>query len=153
MKEALVEGGGAIVGGCPKDGSYVTTKPGNTATVIDAFNTIFDGLPGGDSNSTEPLFYSDYNNSIPTPGNNRRVLGVVIADCTDEDIKPGKTDVRVLTTGCFFATDRAVKGGGTPVIWGQFIEKCGGTGPITITPDVFDTFKIVLYKDYESPDS
>ena len=153
IKEAFEEGGGVIEGGCPTNGDYVTTKPGNTASVIDSFNTIFDGLPGGDSNSSEPLFYSDYVNDIPTKGNQRRILGVVIGDCTDPDIKPGKTDVKVLTTGCFFATDKGVKGGGTPVIWGQFVEKCAGTGPITKTPSVFDIFKIVLYKDYQGPDS
>jgi hypothetical protein len=153
IKEAFKQGGGVIAGGCPTDGSLVTTKPGNTASVIDAFNTIFDGLPGGDSNSSEPLFYSDYSNNIPTQGNGRRVLGVVIGDCTSPIIKPGKTEVPVLTVGCFFATDKAVKGGGTPVIWGQFIEKCAGTGPITKTPTVFDIFKIVLYKDKQGPDS
>ena len=153
IKEAFTEGGGVIEGGCPADGSKVTTKPGNTVSVIDAFNDIFAGLPGGDSNSTEPLLYSDYSNNIPTAGNGRRVLGVVIGDCTDGDIKPGKTEVPVLTVGCFFATDMAVKGGGTPVIWGQFIDQCQGTGPITKTPDVFDIFKIVLYKDYQGPDS
>ena len=153
IKEAFEEGGGVIEGGCPTDGSLVTTKPGNTVSVIDSFNTIFDGLPGGDSNSTEPLYYSDYSNDIPTAGNGRRVLGVVIGDCTDPIIKPGKTEVPVLTVGCFFATDKGVKGGGTPVIWGQFTEQCAGTGPITKTPTVFDIFKIVLYKDYQGPDS
>ncbi len=152
IKETFTQGGTAIEGGCPTDGSLVTTEPGNAATVIDAFNTIFDG-PNPDTNATDPLYYSDYSEAIPTEGNGRRVLGVVIADCSSPIIKPGKTEVPVLTVGCFFATERGIKGGGTQVIWGQFIETCAGTGPITKTPDVFDIYKIVLYKDYQGPDS
>ena len=152
IKEAFEEGGGAIVGGCPEDGSIVTSEPGNVASVIKSFNSIFDG-PNIDTNPTEPLFFSDYNNGRPTKGNGRRELGVVIGDCSDPMVKPGKTPVPVLTVGCFFATDRGVMTGGKQLIWGQFIGQCSGSGNITKTPNAFDTFKIVLYKDHGGPDS
>ena len=151
IKEAFEQGGGVIPGGCPDDGTLVTSEPGNAASIITSFNSIFIGS-NADTNAIQPSLYSQYRDGNPD-GNGRRELGVVIADCTSPIVQPGKTDVPVLTVGCFFATDQAVKEGGTPVIWGQFIGQCSGNGDITMTPDAFDTYKIVLYKDHGGPDS
>jgi len=151
IKQAFEEGGGVIPGGCPISGDLVMSEPGNAASIIDSFNTIFTG-PNSDSNALNPIFYSQYRDGNPE-GNGRRELAIVIGDCDNPIVKGGKTEVPVLTTGCFFATEPAIKTAGKPVIWGQFIGECSGNGFIEITPDAFDTYKIVLYKDDGSPDS
>ena len=151
IKEALEQGGAVVQGGCPTIGENVTSEPGNAASIIDSFNSIFMGS-NADTNALSPRWYSEYLDGNPE-GNDRRVLNIVIGNCSSPIVKGGKTEVPVLTTGCFFATEIAVKVKGRPVIWGQFIGECPGTGNITTTPNAFDTYKIVLYKDHGSPDS
>ncbi|MEN8133851.1 MAG: hypothetical protein ABFS45_27575 [Pseudomonadota bacterium] len=153
IKEVFEQGGGVLTTGCPTDGSIVTSEPGNAASIITSFNTIFDGPNPDDHNTYSDILYSQYLPGIQPANNRRRELGIVLADCSSPIVEPGKTDVPVLTVGCFFATDKAVKVAGMPVIWGQFIGQCSGDGEISKTPDAFDTYKIVLYKDHGSPDS
>ena len=134
--------------------------PGGSTKLVKAFNTMFtgptnqfsDALPA--DSDTKPGFYSAYE------GNGRRVMGVVIAEpYIDEDGKQtcddkgGTHPVTVLTVGCFFATRPAEEKGSEGSIWGQFLGECSGDGSIEETPDAFDFYKIVLYKDYQAPDS
>lgn len=151
IKEVFEQGGGVIPGGCPVNGSLVTTEPGNAASISDSYNTIFNG-PNPDSNALNPIFYSQYRDGNPD-GNGRRELTIIVGDCENPIVKGGKTQVPVLTSACFFATEPSIKTQGKPVMWGQFVGECVGNGVIEIDPDAFDTFKIVLYKDHSGPDS
>jgi hypothetical protein len=162
---------------CPAGGT-VPTKPGNTVgPVADAINSHFAEYSGpmnrseyppdlvtdydNPSNGTDPVVYYDEYKKRTGSGPSgwdqpddgipmHRVKPVVIGDCTDT--VNGKGDVPVLATGCFYLTQPAEHSGGQRV-WGQFIGKCGGNGPISLTPTAFTQEKIILYKDPDSTDS
>jgi hypothetical protein len=163
---------------CPSGGT-VPTKPGNTVgPVADAINSHFAEYQGGmnpaecppdlvtdydnPSNGTDPVvYYSEYLDRLAEGGPpgwdqpvdglpKRRVKPVVIGDCTST--VNGQGDVPVLTTGCFYLTQPSAHDG-SQRIWGQFIGKCGGNGPISLTPSAFSQEKIILYKDPDSTDS
>ena len=91
------------------------------------------GVPGWD----EP------NDGVPK----RRILPVVIADCTSFDAKTVKPEA----VGCFYLTQPMTQGGGR--IWGQFVNECSGNGSVTLAPTAFTQEKIILYKDPDSTDS
>jgi hypothetical protein len=144
--------------------------------VKQAYNTKF-GEFNGPVNSTEwppdtittetyaggTLFYDDYSNPLlqgalgHNTSNNavdgKRVMNIVIADCSGKN--NGRDDLDVLTIGCFFGTKKIISnaGGNEIVIWGQFVsgQACGGDS-ISLDPTL-DTFKIVLYKDPDTDDS
>jgi hypothetical protein len=153
----------------------VKTEPGvMTGPVKQAYNTKF-GVFDGSVNSTEwppdtitretyaggTLFYDDYSNPAlqgalgHSTSNNavgdKRVMNIIIADCDGKNT--GRSDLPILTIGCFFGTQQATGGGNEVVIWGQFVsgQACGGNS-ITLDPTL-DTYKIVLYKDPDTDDS
>ena len=162
LADVITSGGGVIEGGCDalEEGNILDSMPGGSTKLVKAFNTMFtgptnqfpDALPADRDTAEGP--YSKYK------GDGRRIMGVVIAEpYVDEDgnqtcdDKGGTHPVTVLTVGCFFATRPAVEKGSESSIWGQFLGDCSGDGSIEETPDAFDFYKIVLYKDYQSPDS
>jgi hypothetical protein len=161
LADVIISGGAALPGGCDavQPESVLDSMPGGSTKLVKAFNTMFTGPTNqfpdalADTDTAEG-FYSDYT------GNGRRIMGVVIAEpYVDEDGKQtcddqgGTHPVTVLTVGCFFATRPAEEKGSESAIWGQFLGDCSGDGSIPETPDAFDFYKIVLYKDYQSPDS
>jgi hypothetical protein len=161
IKQVFEEGGSALINSCVNDGGVVVSETGNAVSTIPSFNTMFDG-PNADTVTGDMLYsnYIDAGGLKADGGNERRVLPIVIADCETPPDAPGckgkfagKSCYTVMTTGCFFATEKAVKKGNESEIWGEFIGRCAGTGNLTTTPNAFDIHKIVLYKDYQGPDS
>lgn len=84
--------------------------------------------------------------------NERRVLNVVIGDCTDKH--HGADDIPYLGLGCFFLTQEMTSGGQNAYIIGEFIKDCYAEGvPEGIAEDKPGPYKIVLYHVPESKDS
>jgi hypothetical protein len=159
IKQVFEEGGSALINACVDDGGVVVSETGNAVSTIPSFNTMFDG-PNADTVPDNDILYSEYVDAGGLDGNQRRVLPIVVADCDTPPDAPGckgkfagKSCYEVMTTGCFFATEKAVKKGNESEIWGQFIGACPGTGNLTTNPNAFDVYKIVLYKDHLGPDS
>jgi hypothetical protein len=182
MKEAL----GVGAHNACLEGDTITTQTGNIVSIRKAFNTIFGDVPNGNQydpldyppdtvtdigTDEDRLFYDEYEQrqtsqdyDHPDGRPYRRRMPVVIAQCTDEDgnlieENNGKSDLKVLTVGCFFLTRPLPNPGegGTgnnQIVWGQFVGECPSNGEKTITPNpVFDINKIILYKDPDSKDS
>lgn len=150
----------------------VITEPGNmVGPVRMAYNTKFNEF-NGPVNSTDwppdkvvsetlggtTMFYDDYvvapqDNFALTAVDDKRVMNIIIADCTGAGFN-GRNTLDVLTIGCFFGTRKIQTGGGNEiVIWGQFVSgrACGGD-EISFN-QTLDTQKIILYKDPDTGDS
>ncbi len=81
----------------------------------------------------------------------RRILTVVVGDCTDKT--NGASDIPYLGSGCFFLNQSIGKGGQDSYVIGEFLTECGGLGIPSGTTQKGPTFTIVLYRVPGSPDS
>ena len=162
---------------CPDEDDPIPTQTGNLGQkATKGLNTRFGNNQGDFNDRSEyaPDLVTDFNNPIngtdpvvyygeylerldsggvpgwdePNDGvPKRRILPVVIADCTNFDAKTVKPEA----VGCFYLTQPMTQGGGR--IWGQFVNECSGNGSVTLAPTAFTQEKIILYKDPDSTDS
>lgn len=85
-------------------------------------------------------------------GFERRILNIVIGDCTDTAVTNGKTPIPYKGTGCFFLTQNVDTGGTNSFIVGEFIKNCSIHG--TPSKDAIDgNDTIVLFHVPGSTDS
>ncbi|HEY7865157.1 MAG TPA: Tad domain-containing protein [Psychromonas sp.] len=88
---------------------------------------------------------------ISTSGFERRMLKLVIGDCTGKD--NGATDIPVVGLGCFFLT-QTMGGGNEDYIIGEFAGDCSSVGkPSGVADDTPGPYTIVLYHVPGSKDS
>lgn len=112
----------------------------------------------------EAYRYSDYENAVcnattttgsidtskPSGGDGRRILQLVIGNCTDKE--SGATDIPVLGTGCFFLTQ--TMGSGEDFIIGEFAYDCASSGKASgVAAHDPGPYTIVLYHVPGSKDS
>ncbi|MNZ84572.1 hypothetical protein D3C78_1033340 [compost metagenome] len=83
----------------------------------------------------------------------RRILNVMVADCSDPSLVAGTTPVKALGYGCFYLVQKVEQGGPSggqnKEVFGQFVRECEGDGVAGPVPaeDVGPTI-IQLYKTY-----
>jgi len=89
----------------------------------------------------------------PHPLPNRRIMNVVIGDCTGQS--NGANHIDFLGVGCFFLTQSIQKKGGKEsYVVGEFIKGCAGGGVPSLEPvDNPGPYKMVLYHVPGSMDS
>jgi len=113
-------------------------------TSCDATNPI----SGGD-------IVAEMNAGSQVASSNRRILQVVVADCTGTT--NGANDLDFLDIGCFFMTQKVGNSGPTSYVVGEFINSggnCTDSGTPSITPvDNEGPYKIVLFHVPGSSDS
>ncbi|MEW6999554.1 TadE/TadG family type IV pilus assembly protein [Colwelliaceae bacterium BS250] len=82
----------------------------------------------------------------------RRILNIVIGDCTGED--HGSSNIDYLGAGCFFLTQDIDTGGQESYVVGQFLEDCSAKGIPSGTAEAgIGPHTVVLYRVPESSDS
>ncbi|MFQ3236175.1 MAG: hypothetical protein ACI9C4_001746 [Paraglaciecola sp.] len=82
----------------------------------------------------------------------RRVMNVVIGDCTGES--NGANNIDFLGVGCFFLTQSVEQKGQESYVVGEFIFDCTGGGDPSLEPvDSPGPYKMVLYHVPDSMDS
>ncbi|MBT8766349.1 pilus assembly protein TadG-related protein [Metapseudomonas boanensis] len=82
---------------------------------------------------------------------NRRILNIVIGDCTGKEAGEfsGKSDIPVMGFACYFTLQPVQQGGQTSQIFGQFVDECNGDSVPSSTPwDDSGPQIIQLYKTY-----
>lgn len=138
-------------------GNTLDTKPGWT------WGNIKKGIDDRFQSDTQQVEYPLPNNYSPSSytqyatgglGNNRRVLGVPIGDCTG--VNNGHTTIPKVGTACVFLTEKAIQGPG-PIkainveFTGKSCEQQGVFDPNN--PVLNGPYKIVLFKSPGSGDS
>jgi hypothetical protein len=89
--------------------------------------------------------------NVSTSGFERRMLKLVIGDCTGKN--NGATDIPVVGLGCFFLT-QTMGGGNDDFIIGEFTGDCSSVGkPSGVADDTPGPYTIVLYHVPGSKDS
>ncbi|MFQ3175732.1 MAG: hypothetical protein ACI93H_000718 [Psychromonas sp.] len=89
--------------------------------------------------------------NVSTSGFERRMLKLVIGDCTGKD--NGATDIPVVGLGCFFLT-QTMGGGSDDFIIGEFTGDCSSVGkPSGVAENTPGPYTIVLYHVPGSKDS
>ncbi|WP_157823231.1 TadE/TadG family type IV pilus assembly protein [Psychromonas sp. MB-3u-54] len=89
--------------------------------------------------------------NVSTSGFERRMLKLVIGDCSGKD--NGATDIPVVGLGCFFLT-QTMGGGSDDFIIGEFTGDCSSVGnPSGVADDTPGPYTIVLYHVPGSKDS
>jgi hypothetical protein len=89
--------------------------------------------------------------NVSTSGFERRMLKLVIGDCTGKN--NGATDIPVVGLGCFFLT-QSMGGGSDDFIIGEFTGDCSSVGkPSGVADDTPGPYTIVLYHVPGSKDS
>lgn len=82
----------------------------------------------------------------------RRILNIVIGDCTGED--HGSSNIDYLGSGCFFLTQDIDTGGQESYVVGQFLQDCSAKGiPSGTAEEGIGPHTVVLYRVPESSDS
>lgn len=166
VRENMAGGGACVNLGVSKP---IDTQPGNVAgPTSQGINTRFGEYQSGLSRSDYPpdwvttssesytysQYQSDYANinvNSPPPGKpNRRILTVPIGDCSGVS-KAGATTVPVLAFGCFFIREKLPSN--NIEVKGEFIGGCAAEGAIGQGNFGRGPYKIVLYRDTNSPDS
>lgn len=166
LRENLA-GGGVCVNQDQAQTIDVNTKTGNTVGPTgQGINTRL-GEYSGPINGTEtqypadwvttsPMTYSDYKtayshinvNDPPAGAPNRRIVTVPIGNC-GEARNNGDSDINVIAFGCFFLKQ---KSNGRELI-GEFVGGCEASGIPGNGTFGTGPYKIVLYRDLNSPDS
>ncbi|WP_415230380.1 TadE/TadG family type IV pilus assembly protein [Psychromonas sp.] len=154
---AAAEAAGESAEQVAEAGMYTVSQAGdiNPTTIGNAYrhdqyisdslscSDVLNGESGGDV-----VTLSD---NVPTSGFERRMLKLVIGDCTGKN--NGATDIPVVGLGCFFLT-QTMGGGSDDFIVGEFLGDCSSVGkPSGVADDTPGPYTIVLYHVPGSKDS
>lgn len=105
-----------------------------------------------DTENGDPIIIPNAINDTPPNENERRILNVVIGDCSGKN--HGASDIPYMGLGCFFLSQDMISGGQNAYIVGEFLFDCSVEGiPEGVAEDNPGPYTIVLYHVPGSKDS